>query len=372
MKIKHITVHRLRIPLRLRFEQSNNSTAISDSTVVEMTTTGGHVGYGESCPRPYVTGEDFNSVERDIQSMIAWLKNAEFQTIDDIRELATQELPRRIGLSAVCALELALLDALCKENNTTLAAALEIKLPERVEYSGVLPLRSPAGLEQLMSLVGRFGFRNLKLKVDSDLAANLARIEAVRATFPVEIPIRVDANCAWSREDALRQIPALSALGIQVFEQVFPKNADEEMARLQQHLGEQIFLMADESMTTKTSAERLIRQSACRRFNLKVSKNGGLFNTLDLYGLARQNGIECQLGAHFGETCILTAAGIVLTAMAGPLTAVEGGLGTHLLEYDLCLPSMQFDEQARISRPSGLLSSPGLNVHIQSQLLVER
>lgn len=358
----------MRIPLRLRFEQSNSSAAVSDSAVVELTTAEGHVGYGESCPRTYVTGEDFDSVARDIRGIIGWLKNAEFRTIDDIRELALQELPRRIGLSAICALELALLDAFCKENDTTLAAALDIKLLERVQYSGVLPLRSPAGLEQLMSQVGRFGFRDLKLKVDSDLAANLARIEVVRATFPAEIPIRVDANCAWSQEEALRQIPALSARGVQVFEQIFPKNADEEMARLQRLFDEQIFLMADESLTTKTSAERLIRQKACGRFNLKISKNGGLFNTLEVYRLARQNGIECQLGAHFGETSILTAAGILFAAMAGSLTAVEGGLGTHLLEHDLCSPSLQFDERAGISGLAALLSSPGLGIQVQMSI----
>lgn len=365
MKIKSINIRRVRIPLRLRFEQSNSSAAVSDSAVVELTTAEGHVGYGESCPRTYVTGEDFNSVEPDIRGAIAWLKNIEFQTIDDIRELATQELPRRIGLSAICALELALLDAFCKEDNTTLAAALGLQLPERVEYSGVLPLRSPAGLEQLMPLVGRFGFRDLKLKVDGDLATNLARIEVVRAIFPAETPIRVDANCAWSREEALRQIPTLAAAGVQVFEQVFPKKADEEMARLQRHFGEQIFLMADESLTTRTSAERLIRQKACRRFNLKISKNGGLFNTLEVYRLAQQNDIECQLGAHFGEMSILTAAGILFAAMAGPLTAVEGGLGMHLLEYDLSSPSLQFDERAGISGLEGMLSSPGLGIRVQ-------
>lgn len=64
-----------------------------------------------------------------------------------------------------------------------------------------------------------------------------------------------------------------------------------------------------------------------------------------------------QLGAHFGETSILTAAGIVFAAMAGPLTAMEGGLGTHLLEYDFCSPSLQFDDQAGITGLAELLSS---------------
>src|SRR5690606_22528882 len=116
---------------------------------------------------------------------------------------------------------------------------------------------------------------------------------------------------------------------------VFLPDQDEAAARLQRHFGDDLCLMADESVTTLATARRLIRTQACRRFNLKVSKHGGLFNTLAIYRLAREHGIGCQLGAHFGETSILTAAGILFAALAGPLEALEGGLGTHLLEHDL-------------------------------------
>jgi len=350
VRISKISVHRLQIPLRLRFEQSNSSAAHSDSTIVELHTGAGCIGRGEACPRLYVTGEDFASVFRDIQGISAWLKNREFRTIDDIRELATKELPQRIGMSAVCALELALLDAWCKENNSTLASALGLALPERVQYSGVVPLRSPESTTQLMALMRRFGFQEIKLKVDNNLATNLARIDAIRTAFPKPVPLRVDVNCAWSRDDALLQIPALMERGITVFEQVFHPEQDEAMARLQRHFGEDICLMADESVTTMATAKRLIEQQACRRFNLKISKNGGLVNTLAIYRLAQEHGFSCQLGAHFGETCILTAAGIVLAGMAGELTAIEGGLGTHLLEYDLCSPSLQINAEATITR----------------------
>lgn len=98
----------------------------------------------------------------------------------------------------------------------------------------------------------------------------------------------------------------------------------------------------------------------CRRFNLKISKNGGLFNTLAIYRLAQEHGIACQLGAHFGETGILTGAGILFGALAGPLTALEGGLGTHLLEYDLFDAGLQIDSRAQIEQPREKIKALGL------------
>jgi hypothetical protein len=41
VKIKSINIRQVRISLQLRFEQSNNSTAASDSAIVELTTEGG-------------------------------------------------------------------------------------------------------------------------------------------------------------------------------------------------------------------------------------------------------------------------------------------------------------------------------------------
>ncbi|MCB9306142.1 MAG: hypothetical protein H6565_06065 [Lewinellaceae bacterium] len=348
MKISKISVRRLQIPLRLRFEQSNSRAAYSDSTIVEINTGNNLIGYGESCPRPYVTGEDFVTVSRDIHDVADLLKQTAFKSIEDIRECVTVVLPRHMGPAAVCAVELALLDAWSKETGTPMAAALGATLPARVQYAGVVPLRSPEGAAQLMALMRHFAFKDLKLKIDANLDANLARIDAVRAVFPAHIPLRVDVNCAWSWDDAIRHIPALLKKGIWVIEQPFPTGQDADAARLQRHFGDDICLMADESLTTPATARHLLQQQACRRFNLKVSKHGGIFNTLSIYRMARAQGITCQLGAHFGETSILTAAGITLAAMAGPLTAMEGGLGTHLLEYDLVQPPLQIDAQAAI------------------------
>jgi len=99
--------------------------------------------------------------------------------------------------------------------------------------------------------------------------------------------------------------------------------------------GKDAHIMADESLCSWADAQQLIASKACNHFSLKLSKNGGLFNTLRIYQLAQNNGIPCQLSAHYGETSILSAAGALLASLAPNLTACEGALGTYLLSEDI-------------------------------------
>lgn len=110
----------------------------------------------------------------------------------------------------------------------------------------------------------------------------------------------------------------------------------------------QISQMADESLTNFASAQRLISARTCNAFNLKISKHGGLFRTLQIAQLAKKHGVPCQLGAHFGETSILTTAGIVLSGLLPDLTAHEGAMGTLILQEDISYSSIHIDHMGRI------------------------
>ena len=92
MKIKAVNINRLQIPLKVRFAQSNNATSQSDSTIITLNTTNGILGHGESCPRPYVTGEDFASVKRDLVSIDSLLKSKTFRNIKDIVQFICQDI----------------------------------------------------------------------------------------------------------------------------------------------------------------------------------------------------------------------------------------------------------------------------------------
>ena len=62
--LRSIELSRVDIPLRVRFAHASAQRDRTESVLVVVTTAAGVVGYGEGCPRHYVTGEHEASVLR--------------------------------------------------------------------------------------------------------------------------------------------------------------------------------------------------------------------------------------------------------------------------------------------------------------------
>lgn len=345
MKIKHIEIHHLQIPMNVKFAQSNNITQTSSSMLVKLYTYDGKVGLGESCPRTYVTGETPKSVRYDIKEVTSLICSMTFDTIEEIKKLVTEELPEMIGLSSICALELALLDGWCKTRKVTIWDALDLTPKSTYDYTGVIPFSNITALKPLLS---KFAFKEIKIKVGNDLDKNLSQINAIKEVYGNDCPIRVDANSGWTLPEAMEQTTRLIEQNVQCIEQPFPTSMDKAMRCLTYNFGSWVAIMVDESLTDYKSGKRLIEQKACTRFNLKLSKNGGIFNSLKIYELAKMHGVRCQLGAHFGETSILTAAGLIFATIATELEALEGGMGTILLSKDVTDNPIMIGPEANI------------------------
>ena len=61
-QITSVTLYRLAIPMRRRVEHGAAARDVADPLVVRVDLADGHVGYGETLARPYVTGETIDSV----------------------------------------------------------------------------------------------------------------------------------------------------------------------------------------------------------------------------------------------------------------------------------------------------------------------
>jgi muconate cycloisomerase len=124
-------------------------------------------------------------------------------------------------------------------------------------------------------------------------------------------------------------------------------------------------VIADESLCTLSDAQELIKLKACRLFNLRLSKCGGLGNALKIKKMADKAGILCQLGCQVGETSILAAAGRHFALAANNLVYVEGSFAPLLLAQDTCRPPVTFGVAGR-GKP---LPGPGLGIQVEEQYL---
>ena len=359
MKIHSTQSQTLHIPLKFQFTQSNNSAAVSSSLLIEIIDTEGNKGQGECCPRSYVTGETIQSVKTDLQKISPLLKEVQFESMEDIQRFVVSVLPYQVGLSTICGLELALIDCWSKKQHLNLAQALNIKSNYTANYTGIIPMGDKRTQFHMLQKLSHFNFKRIKIKVNANLSRTLDLIKLIRTDFFPDVSLQVDANCSWNYQDAVKQIPVLIEQGVEVFEQLFPKEKLADLRKVTRQFGHVTKIMADESLTSYGTALNLLYHNTCNHFNLKLSKNGGFWNTYQLYQLITNNGGTCQLGAHFGETSILTAAGLLFVAKAENLTAHEGGYGDYLLQRDIIPNSVKFNKDAAISI-CDVFKAPGL------------
>lgn len=369
MKIEKIKIRHIKIPLRVRFSQANNSTAHSDSIILELESSKGIKGFGESCPRTYVTGESNISVMEDIAGIMPLLKAQNFSSLVQIRNFVECKLTSNIGLASVCAIELALLDVWSKENQSNLVSALGGKFTRAFQYSGVIPMQEINKLSATLLQLKKIQFKDFKLKIGKDLSDSLEKIQLIRNVFGKDISIRLDVNTCWNLEDALEQIPVFLKVGVDTFEQPFSKNKLRDFKKITALFGKQAKIMVDESLTSFASAKYLIENKICNHFNLKISKHGGIFNTLKIYDFIIKNGLSCQLGAHFGETSILSAAGVLLSSIAPQIAEKEGAFGLLLLENDISNQVIQINEKGVVINKDEKLEKYGLGIDINKKLL---
>ena len=373
MKIIGATCFALRIPFVEAFGHSASVRSRSDSVVLRLTAEDGTVGYGEGLPRPYVTGE---TVETCVERIVNWywpaIANSDIPAMDPgpdaVRALdpVGRVLPDGDANGVVAwhaartACELALIDVRLRRGQLSLG---EILRPMRasVTYSGVGGGGSIDSAVRLARVCANFGLQAVKIKIDGDDARE--RVAAVREAVGREVSLRVDANCAYTPDEAIAMLEALAPSDIACAEQPIPRGDPAALARVRSR--SPIPIMADESLVTAADAEALIQAGACDFFNLRVSKCGGLDRTLEIARMADRAGLGLQLGCQVGESAILSAAGRHLAAHLERVSFVEGSYGTMLLVEDVSEESVAFGRGGR----APLLGGPGLGVDIRHDVL---
>jgi L-alanine-DL-glutamate epimerase-like enolase superfamily enzyme len=340
--IESIRASSLAIPFKLSFKHASAARDSTQTIWVRATGRDGRIGFGEGCPREYVTRESLQSTQafvaahsadwldgiRDVESLAAWIRSHE-------REIDANP-------AAWAAVELALLDLFGRSAGKPVEALLGLPpLAGRFHYTAVLGDASPKEFDGHLARYRQVGFRDFKIKLAGDRTRDLAKARSLQAAGIDPRSVRADANNLWS--DAGTAIDDLEALGFAFLALEEPLRAGDYagMARIALALDSRIVL--DESMARAGQLADLPGPAERWLVNLRVSKMGGLLRSLDFLGQARRQGMRVIVGAHVGETSLLTRAALTVASAAGEaLVAQEGAFGTHLLEHDVVEPPLMF------------------------------
>jgi len=379
VRIAELIAFQVRIPLRRPIRHASHSRDSTDNIVVQCTLVDGTVGWGEGVPREYVTGETAESAtallrRSNLGDQLGQYDDfaAVVRAVESIRLAPVENDSRCIaGNAARCSLELAILDAYGRYFRQPLSTVTGLIAPElhqpreSVRYSGAITSSDGLKLKAVAWLYRIFGFEQVKVKVGIAGQNDAARLRAIRSRLSNRVELRVDANEAWEPSNVVDKIRELSPFGIASVEQPIRHCDLASLAASRRQIDTPIML--DESLCSINDAEIAAKNGYCDRFNLRLSKCGGLIATLRLAQFARRNGIDCQLGCQVGETGILSAAGRHFASSVGPLTAIEGSFDRHLVRERLSIEDITF----RRGGWAPALAGPGLGITIDPKA-VER
>lgn len=365
MRLASISVSALNIPFRSSFRHASAERSLTQSIWVEARDAAGVTGFGEGCPREYVTGESLEGARTLVPEWVQDLRN----TVHDPVSLrawvdAHHDVIDR-NPAAWAGVETALLDLLGRIRGTSVEAILGLpELSGTFRYTAVIGDSGPEAFAAQLQRYCTAGFTDFKIKLSGDAARDRAKVHALQAMGVAPTAVRADANNLWSDGDAA--IAALETLD-------FPFHAVEEPLRVGDYAGMHRIATAldtriilDESLLRADQLEQLGPLQPSSIANLRISKMGGVLRSLDLLSALRQRGIPVIVGAHVGETSVMSRAALTVAHSAGDLLlAQEGAFGTHLLARDVAEPPLMFGAGGELQVAAAGLGAAGWGLMIR-------
>lgn len=247
---------------------------------------------------------------------------------------------------ARAALDLALHDRLGRQRGVPLYELLGLPQPAPMPTAITVSIDEPEAMAEQARRLASYPIVKIKLGGDGD--GDVERVAAVRAARP-DARLYIDANAAWSPEEAVRHLEALAPYNLELVEQPVPREDFAGMGYVQARLD--VPVVADESVQSLADVEQLAA-AGVRALNLKLMKLGGLTAALPILHYARQAGMRIMLGCMV-ETSLGVTAMAHLSGLADWLD-----LDAPLLIANDPFSGIEYDEEAYVHLPD----RPGIGV----------
>jgi len=369
MRIEQLKVHKISLPFSGDFSHSRKKGSSANNIIVEVIANQGETkGYGEGAPRRYVTGESQESVIKTISHLLQedsfpW----ELNDISQIWDFVDNLPDIKEHHSAICALEMSLLDALGKNQNRNVIGYFPKDfLTSTIYYGATISLSNKKRIMEICRLIGKMRINKLRLKMGKDFEQNKEAIETVKLLFGDDYDLRIDLNGAWDHETAYKHVPLIKRFNVKVVEQpMMPGDQGlVEFAAMIQNHG--VILMADESACSLADVKKVVKDEYYKMINVRLSKCGGFRNSLKIINYLRTRGLSFQIGCQLGESGILSAAGRALSLLCRDAVYYDGSYDRFMLKENITTEDVSFGPGGK----AGPLDSPGLGVKINKENLI--
>ena len=231
LTIEKVEAFAVALPTIRSFAVSGGKVAVaghpSIRILVKVTADGVH-GWGEATPIPAWTYETAESIFTTITRYLApAIVGQPVWQLDGISRVFDRTINRGFSIGsplAKSAVDVALHDLLGRALNVPLGVLWGQRRLDEIELAWIVSGQTPTAVAECVGEGLAEGYRSFKVKIGlHDERTDLSVVRAVREAAP-EAPLWVDANQAYTCDEALRLARLLDEFGVFAFEQPLPAN----------------------------------------------------------------------------------------------------------------------------------------------------
>jgi L-alanine-DL-glutamate epimerase-like enolase superfamily enzyme len=310
----NLHVQGLDLPLKHRFTIAHQSREVQETLIVRLEEDG-LFGLGESTTNPFY-GITLDNMREALEKFKPVLLGGKWNTPAELWELGKEVF--RDNPFAQCALDQAAWDLYTKKQGKKLYEYLDLN-PQRIPTTNFT-----IGIDTVEKMCAKLREVNwpiYKIKLGTDQDLEIVR-ELRKNTNSI---FRVDANCAWTVDQAISYSEELALLGVEFIEQPLAKDNLEGMREVFAH--SKLPLIADESCISEADVDKC--QGRFHGVNIKLVKAGGITPALRMIQQAKALGMKTMVG------CMTeSSVGISAIAHIAPLLDYVDMDGAMLLAKD--------------------------------------
>jgi L-Ala-D/L-Glu epimerase len=307
MKITRIDTYPVRIPLKPE-RQMISALGVYDTSeyvLVRVTTDAGIEGAGEATVLPRWSGETVWGakalIDRIFAPHLVDRDPADIAGIAAVMDQAAED-----NWFAKSAIEMACWDIRGKKENKPVYALLGgLERPRTIRCRFSMGAYDPDRARRRAKELIEAGFDTIKVKVGTQVGADIERVRTVRETIGPGPAIVIDANGGYDARTAIAMAGEIEDCNVFLFEQPTPRGDFAGLADVREAIRPEV--MADDICFDLADAVECIRHRACDVISVYPGKNGGIAKSKQIIDYAAANGVACSIGSNL-ELDIASAA----------------------------------------------------------------
>jgi len=297
-----------------------------DTTVVELESADGTVGYGEACTlgSSYIEGFAGSTVAA-VHELAPGLIGMDAYDANVLNR--AMDLSVRGHLPAKAAIDAAGWDLRGKLLGMPVYKLLGGSMRDRYPIFHPVTLDTPAAMAEESRTLADQGYRHWQLKLGNDPLEDAARVHAVVEALAGRVDfLTSDANRGWTPAEAIRFARAVEDVDTYL-EQPCPSL--DELHAVRQQVRQP--MIADEAVVTAADLLTCIRLGAAEAMNIKPARVGGLTKAARLRDLAQAAGFMLMVDDPMGGTVAMAGiAHLAVTCDPANLLAATHMASTHV------------------------------------------